>query len=437
MNSFKFKLFAMMFSQLLKVFLGLASTIILAKFLGAEDRGLFAIAITIPTILSLFLSFGLPQINFIYSGLYKDKLDELMGISIVVCIVMSAISTFGLISLNHLGQNFIGKLSNGGTLLIYLVCCLITLFTFNFVFKELLKGRGEIVLLSKIISFEAIGILIGYVICYLLGLTLIEALWVQILAAGISFCIILTRLLLKIRPKFKVTGQFLLKIIKKGYVYYLGSIAIAIALHSPVIIMNYYTVDLKSIASFAIAYSLMQQCELLPSVLVNVILPKLSNEKHDPKNLEIKVLLAFRLNISILLIALIAACLAVTYIISPILGEEYAYINKLSYILAIGVLFSSGSKIINIYFNLMDHPKYDVLPTWVRCFFQILLTIILIDSFGVEGVAWAIVISRLIRIALSVMLMSSAIKGNLGLFMPKISDIYVIKSFIYKKKIIR
>lgn len=437
MNSFKFKLIAMMFSQLLKVFLGLASTIILAKFLGAEDRGLFAIAITIPTILSLLLSFGLPQINFIYSGLYKDKLDELMGISIVVCIVMSAIGTFGLISLNHLGQDFIGKLSNGGTLLIYLVCCLLILFTFNFVFKELLKGRGEIILLSKIISFEAIGILVGYTICYLFGLTLIEALWVQIIVAGISFCIILTRLLLNIRPKFRVTGQFLLKVIKKGYVYYLGSIAIAIALHSPILIMNYYTVDLKSIASFAIAYSLMQQCELLPSVLVNVILPKLSNEKLDPKNLEKKVLLAFRLNITILLVALIAACFAVTYIIFPILGDEYAYINKLSYILAIGVLFSSGSKIINIYFNLMDHPRYDVIPTWVRCFFQIFLTVILIDRFGVEGVAWAIVISRLIRIGLSLVLMSSAIKGNLGLFVPKLSDIHIIKSFILKKKIIR
>jgi O-antigen/teichoic acid export membrane protein len=418
-----------------RVLLGIVSTLLLARFLGAEDRGVFAIAITIPTVLSLLLSLGLPQVNFIFCGLYHTKRNELFSISMLACLLTSSFAISLILILDHLGISYFGKIFVEHEYLIVPVCILVALYTFNFVLREMLKGMNEIILISKIIFFEGLGIFLGYSICFFLKLQLSEALLVQIIVSGITFCILLARVLYLTKFTIRISKAFTIKVFKTASVYFLASVSIAIALHSPVLFMNYFSVDFVAIACFSIAFSLVQQCELVPSVLVNVLLPKLSNAKNSSREtLLCDVLFACKANFIVFLLVMLLLSVGVYYVFVPLLGSEYDDVGSLFFILALASIVASSAKIINIYFNLVEKPSFEMIPTWVRCIIQILLCFFLVDSYGVYGVAWAVFFSRLARIVISIKMFSKLNKISVLELIPNNTDLLTMISYIEKKK---
>ncbi len=435
MISFKRNLLSMFLGQGGRVLLGIVSTLLLARFLGAEDRGVFAIAITIPTVLSLLLSLGLPQVNFIFCGLYHTKRNELFSISMLACFLTSAFAISLILILDHLGISYFGKIFVEHGYLIVPVCILVALYTFNFVLREMLKGMNEIILISKIIFFEGVGIFLGYSICFFLNLELSEALLVQIIVSGITFCVLLVRILYLTKLTIRIRKAFTIKVFKTASVYFLGSISIAIALHSPILFMNYFSLDFVAIACFSIAFSLVQQCELVPSVLVNVLLPKLSNANSSSKEaLLYDVLFACKANFIVFLLVMLLLCIGVYYVFVPLLGSEYDDVGSLFFILALASIVASSAKIINIYFNLVEKPFFEMIPTWVRCIIQILLCFCLIESYGVYGVAWAVFFSRLARIVISIKLFSKLNNISVLELIPNSSDLLTMINYIKKKK---
>jgi O-antigen/teichoic acid export membrane protein len=435
MKAFKKNLLTMFLSQGGRVLLGVVSTLLLARFLGAEERGVFAIAITIPTVLSLVLSLGLPQVNFIFCGLYQNKRNELFSISMLACLITNGFAILLILILDSLGISYFGKIVEEHEFIILPVCILVVLYTFNFVLREMLKGMNEIILISKIIFFEGVGIFLGYSVCFFLKLQLLDALFVQIIVSGVTFCILLVKALYLTKFTLRIKRIFTVRVFKAASVYFLGSISIAIALHSPVLFMNYFSVDFVAIACFSIAFSLVQQCELVPSVLVNVLLPKLSNKKDSSKEtLLSEVLFAWKANFIVFLLVMLMLSVGVYYVFIPLLGSEYADVGNLFFILALGSIIASSAKIINIYFNLVEKPFFEMIPTWVRCIIQILLCFVFVNSYGVYGVAWAVFFSRLVRILISVKIFTVLNNISVLQMIPNNSDLLTMISYIQKKK---
>ena len=78
--------------------LSLATNVILARSLGPERRGIYAVAVLIPSILTLLTSLGIGAANVFYISRATLDKRQVVGVSIAAAVVLGAIA-YGLLVL--------------------------------------------------------------------------------------------------------------------------------------------------------------------------------------------------------------------------------------------------------------------------------------------------------------------------------------------------
>jgi len=420
---------SMFLGQISKIILGFISGIILARALSSDDRGIYAILLVVPTLLSLVFSFGFPQINSIFTGKYKEQRFFLLKVNFVLIIISSILITFlFFISGKYelLSNSAIGQLSFQSRIVMLLIsiCMLI-----NILIREFVKGCNNIYAISKALSIESIVVFLGFLFCYLYELSLEWFFCVQLIANLIVACYLFNKSM-NIVSKIEKKGTNAIGIshlTKNAMVYYLGSLSIAIALHSPTILMNGYELNLTDIACFAIAYSLLQQIEVIPTAVVNVLLPELSNsnESESPVDSIVKVC-KFTMFVYVFLTLLAYFFIKIIYI--PIIGSQYYEVHLIFFCLMIGGWFGCCGKIINVYFNLVNKSSFDTSAVLVRSIIQLALSVLLINLYGVYGIVLAIVISRIARMFVTYTLFVKLTGVHYSSFLISRSDVIYLYS---------
>ncbi|MCJ8331096.1 MAG: oligosaccharide flippase family protein [Lentisphaeria bacterium] len=382
--------------QVGRVFIALINTILLARLLDPSDRGIFAILTTFPLTVSLICSFGIPQVNAVYCGLYKEKRSQLILQSILFGFLISLITSIGIIWLYNYAPQSLGKLGELNSTVLYIGASIAVLMTVNILLRELVRGCELIKKLSLSFITNSLIILIGYLYIYFEQKGIQEAL-VVILIAEVFFTLFF---LYSLKDNFKINTPFekpfFAQVLKKAGIYFIGGILYTIA--SPILLMNYIPVSAADIGKFSIAFIICLRCEIIPNTIVNVLLPNLCNENTAKEELGPKISQLCRVTLIVYIPVVILSCIFVQYALIPLIGTAYSGAEALFYILIIGSLLSSNGKVLSMYYNVIDSPKYETLFTTVRSVTQIALIFILAVQWGVIGIAIGISISRLFRI---------------------------------------
>lgn len=427
------RLVAMFGSQVFSIIVSVTSTIILARLLGAEDRGVYAIFLSVPTILALLLTFGLPQVNLIYSGLDKSKREQLLTLSLATVVVSSIVAILGLFGLEESYLRDFLKLEGIDGFHYFTMSSLIFLFALNFVLKEILKGYDEIISVSKVSVIESSLLLFSFLLCFHLNLTLSYVLFFQVLISLIVSILLFFQILRRHKPTKALEYKYLKRVSHRAGLYYLASLSIAIALHSPTVILSLLNINLVDIACFSVALALIQRFEILPATLVNVLTPTLANQNILKDKALDNVMLAARINMIVALILIPPSILTLQFLVVPLLGHDFYKVTNLFLILSLGSFIASNSKIFNIYFNILDKPSYETIPTWVRCIIQVVLPYFVIVDFGIEGFAFVIVVSRTVRCLLSLHFLRLLSGSNRFEIIPKVDDFKLIFHYIKRR----
>jgi O-antigen/teichoic acid export membrane protein len=374
-------------SNITSLFFSMGSAIILARVLGPEGQGLFALALLIPTIIATFCCFGFETVNTTFAGYYKDNRDSLFLHTLCIGIIGSVIGIFIICTFFFwlpINKGEFGRLS---TLTVWLACVFASVTMFWSMMIALLRGVG------KIMTAAFIQILQGFF------LLLLTAIFVWFLRGGVEGAVLaflLASLLASIVVIWHLREYATIRLSYFSRTLFTKSLSfggiIAVSAFASFLVLRIdqgilaYMVSPAYIGLYVVAVGLAERLRLLPQSVAAVILPRLSND-GDSRQKQVPQMFRCMLIVSFLAMLLLGI-LGVPAI--PLLFGK-AYVGSIPSFLALlpGVAILGGSGILSSDLLARRKPKYSVIFSYTMLIVNILLNLLMIPHIGILGAAIA------------------------------------------------
>ncbi|MDH3443090.1 MAG: polysaccharide biosynthesis C-terminal domain-containing protein [Deltaproteobacteria bacterium] len=167
-------------SRVAILLIALASSVVLARFLGPEARGVYALVLFLPEIAGIFSLLGFEQANVVYAGLEPQKRQVLVWHSTIIAAVFGggiAILGFVLLALDLSGIQSLLR----GPLWLYGVALSIVPFALaTEYFRAILRGMNRIFMLNVLdIGLKVAGLFLILIVVGWLGLEVVGAVWAE------------------------------------------------------------------------------------------------------------------------------------------------------------------------------------------------------------------------------------------------------------------
>lgn len=416
-------------TRVFQLILGLGTSIIIARILGPEGRGVYSLAILLPAFLVLFTQFGISFASVFYIGRKKYALKEIFGTNIIFSVLISIFAILiGLIVIFFFGDRIFPAVRRE-YLLLALTLIPFQLFL-NFIVNILLG-------LQKIKQYNFINLIhtlifLFLIVIFLLGLRfgVKAAIIAQVISVAIA-CGVLFFV-----TKKETSGLFFSfnKDLFKDFLFYggktyFGNIATFLYLRIDMWMINIFLNPL-AVGFYSIAVGLSEQIWLVSQAAGTVLFPKVSSETNEKRLKEFTPLVCRNIFFITFLIALILFLLG-RWLIVLFYSKTFLESVLPFQILLIGTLGVSGSRILTNDLAGRGKPIINTYLAIVTLILNILLNIMWIPQVGIIGAAWATAVSYTFMF-ISKALIYDRISGNRfkDLIFLKKSDLMLYRSFI-------
>ena len=385
----------LMISQVLTSVLAFIWTILMARYLGPSDYGIFGAAVSISTLLGVFASFGI--FNYLVRAISTDveNVDKYLN------------NTFGLkifLAIFYLIVVFVVVMLLGWDRYVIGICLL-------YAFEFIIKSFHDVIFSSfqahEQIKYQAITNIVMNGLTFVFILTVIYTNWGLL---GITFAYILANLAALayalfalrrhiIKPKFAFDFSFYKVLLMAGIPFALSSLFYTI----------YYSIDIVMITQFSTtyatglynsAYKLISVLSLFYTIYTAVIFPvmsKLFKDETDLLNLSFVKSIKY---LSLVTIPIAVFTCIYGYDIIGIYGAQYMEAGGVIKILIWTVCFLFINGACTLILNA-SHKEYSVTKIYsLAAIFNIVLNLILIPKYTVYGASVATVLSEILILIL-------------------------------------
>ncbi len=416
-------------TKVIVFFLGLACSIVIARILGPEGKGIYTLVILLPSFLIAFTNLGISTATTYYTA-HKDFLiSEIFANNIIFSIFTSVASVLiGLGIILFSPSDFIPRVA-----LPYLFLGLLTipfsLFSLNL--KNIFLGLQQI---KKINFFDILQALVGLVFIIILVWILKMGVFGAILGYlfdGLFLCLLLFIALVMTvgNISFRPNWNYLKKTITYGIKAHISSILAFLNYRIDVFIVNWFLNPL-SVGLYALASGISEQLWILSYSVNFVLSPRLAAEKDEAQKNMFTPLICR----SVLFITLIGAL--VIYFIAPwLIGFLYSAKFLASIepcrILLLAMIPLTIWRTLAIDFFARGRPELNIYINLLAASVNIALNFILIPKVGICGAAWASVASYSFA-SLNALLVYRKITGNslYTVLFPQPGDWQIYRSLI-------
>jgi O-antigen/teichoic acid export membrane protein len=377
--------------QLIVAILGLGTSVLLARILGPDGKGIFSMVILLPTLIVTFSNLGISPASVYYLA-RKD---------------------FSLVYVVR-GNIFLGLGISGAAIIVSII---MVSFCSGILFPGIPQGLlflGIILIPLSILQSYLISIFQGVqnfriynILCYIpQGVTLVIAsigllafkpeVWVAILAniLGVSTGLIISIINLKqyLFSKIKGTALYMKKSIGYGWKAHLSNILAFLNHRVDMFLINSF-LNPTSVGLYSISVSVAERLWMLSQSVSVVLLPRVSELKDDEDSRRKITPLISRW--TLLVTVLIAVILAVIspWIIKIIFGEEFRESAFALQILLPGIVTGSISRVIANDISARGKPEINMYTSLFTVAINIFFNIILIPEMGINGAALATSVS--------------------------------------------
>ncbi|MDY7023867.1 MAG: flippase [Cyanobacteriota bacterium] len=365
--------------------------ITIARVLGPEEYGIFAAAVALAAILSLFIQFGLPVLITREVAAHPDEAPQ----STLSFLLLEGLTSLGVLII-LLPLTFILGYEGQALIVCYIAVfseiCRAAIMTLRGVVKGLGWFRTE----SVIVAIERLAVvLIATTVLYQTqSLILVFSTVVIVRAASLTGILFYLNRQVKIHSP--INQKKLISILKMAYPFAL----------SGVLWILYYQVDvvmLKSLSTgeetgfYSAAYRVLEMFSALPRVIFHVIFTRFARyQVSEPERLPEQIYKATRLLLIAVIPALVIAGFIQTHIIKILYGEEFLKsIQSLSILLpSLGVKIFS--KIAEEFLQATGHEKKLPRILMIAASVNVVVNAILIPHFASMGAAIATLASECI-----------------------------------------
>jgi len=416
-------------ARTLQLAFGIGISVIIARILGPQGKGIYSLAILLPVFLISFGNVGIGQASVFYVGKRIHLPKEIFGNNIILSFLLGIFSFFiGLIIILFFSDYLFPEIAKT---YLFLALFLIPLQFFLSFINYLLLGMQRIKEYNFINIFQPFIFLVLLLI-FLLTLKLgVEEVIVANILSCFATIIVLFYLAKRIIGVFHLcfNKSYIKDAFGYGFKLYLGNIIQFLHYRIDIFLVNIFLNPL-AVGFYSIAVVLVEKIWLISQSAGIMLFPKVSSETNK-KNLKEFTPLVCR---NILLVTLIGAILL--FFIGRLLivffySEKFLNSILPFQILLIGAVTMSGWRILANDLYGRGRPELNIYISFMSVVLNIILNILWIPKFGIAGAAWATSVSYTFAFILILFIYSKISKNSIrNIIFIKASDFQVYSNIL-------
>ncbi len=367
--------------------LALGTQIVLARALLPEARGLFALALLLPTLLNVVFQFGQDSANAVYAGTHKDRRQHLFMQSVIMALIGGAASVLAIMAFYWWLPINRGEFSSLSTTIIVLICIYAPMTIAANLMLSLVRGIGRT---PTAAVFSTIEFFVTLVLCAVVLLLLdgkvaaAVAISLAAVTLRLAMCTVLLRKYISFRPSL-FSWEIFKKSLRFGGTICLANVAIYLTYRIDQGLLA-YMVTKGQLGLYAVAVGVAERIKVLPASITTALLPSLSN---DLENRSKQVPMVFRLSFIASVATMLVMSVVGTLFIVLFFGREYYGSIWPFLVLLPGVAALVGDGVLSCALAAMGKPKYAMWVSWGALTVNVLLNVALIPQWGILGAAFA------------------------------------------------
>lgn len=389
-----------MLANILILMLGLGTSVILARLLGPEGRGIYAIASLLPSLVVTFVHLGIGPAAVYYTAQKRYPWKEILGNTIFLALITGVAGVIVALIVTLFFRERI--FPNIASKYLLIAIGIIPLNLFFLYLRYILLGAQRIREYNVLDIWQSFCFLaLVTVALWGWGLGVVGALWAAIiswlLAAVLAF-------LWAWKVADGISLQINLSYIRDVSVYgiqaYLASILGFLNYRLDMLLVNWF-LNPTAVGLYSISVGIAEKLWLVSQAASVVLFPRVASETDELKREEFTPLVTRTVFWGTALAALLLFFL-VHYVIAFLYSEEFLPAVRPLQILLPGIVTLSAWRLLANDLAGRGKPMINTYITGVAVVVNLMLNLLLIPHYGLEGAAWASTASY--SIALSIVL---------------------------------
>ena len=409
-------------SRIIALPLSFAASLALARLLGAEQRGVLALAILIPTTIYLFGGLGLATAQVVFAGKHPEKRGAIAFQSIAFSVCLGLVTLCFYWYVLEFRPVWFERFEVVGVRN-HILAAFIVLFYraySNLSAGVLGANRIPVVNIAEVlVPFSKMALVVALV--WWLNMSVTGGVLVH-LGSFVFLAVymaIATMVKVPVRT-WKPDLAFFTKSITFGLKNYLHHVALFFASRIGIFMVAYLIADSdRAVGHFTLASQFAIMIWVLPQSMQTTFLPHLSVTQADRGKLSVRMT-------RILFLALIPVFVALVLgspVIPLLAGQDYAESVAPFVWFLPGMLLLGAIQPLGAYLTYIEKPMYGVFAVWMGAVVNVVSNYVLIPRMGISGAAVALSLSNLMMGVIIVGCFRYETKIPLSLFALRWSDV--------------
>lgn len=389
--------------------------VLIARQLGPEGNGYYAMAILLPTLLVNFLNLGVGPATVYHVGRNEfsarqaSRENMRLGVAIAIAGVAVALPVLMLWG-ESLFPDVPQPLLLAG-LAAFPATLLLTYLSTVLQGMEDFRAFNTVILLPPYVTLAGVAVslygldagVFGAVLAYLLGQT-----------AGLLLVILL--LLRRTRadgtePTPIRNWDYRRKIIGYGWKVHLSNILTFVNYRADIFLVNFF-LNPAATGLYVVAVQIAERLWILSQAASTVLLPRLSAMHEDPVARLALTRKGFFAVAGFTAGASVAMAVALYWLLGPVFGEEYRAAFPAFLWLVPGIIAGAGARVQANFIAAAGKPEWNMGLVVVTVTVNIIGNILLVPEYGIVGAAWATSFSYIV-IAVGELVLVTRVSGVL------------------------
>ncbi|MBS4206751.1 flippase [Bacillus sp. FJAT-50079] len=416
--------------QVTGILLGLLLTVIIARELGTEGNGMYALIVLLPTMLMAFLNMGVGSATVYYIGRNKYRVETIIKTNTITALILSLVSIVcGLIFLLLFYQN--SSFNEIPIAYLYGILFTVPVLIINEFYIVVFQGKNDFKAFNSLALSRQIVSLVSLVIfIYLFQIGLIGAVFSFIIGSITQLMITVYYFRSRMQINFSVgkfSKEYFIDSLKFGIKAHFSNMLSFINYRADTIVISYFSTN-AAVGLYNIAVNVAERLWIVSQSISSVLFPRVAalneeDEKNQLTSLVTRTVLWFSI-ISGVVFYLIAELF-----IGLLFGQDYQESAVVLKVLLPGIILFSMDRIMSNDLAGRGKPELNMYTSIFTVVGNLVLNIILVPRYGIYGAAF----STSLTYSLSTIIKMFIFKSLTGISLYKLILVQREDYQIYKK----